>query len=325
MKNSVKKFLRLSSIPGIMLLLLLFVLLFTSGKNQKSDVADAKTIYSIAHQTRAVKVPDTLDFCGENVPLQDFDVYERIDRELLVNTYWQSQTLLMIKEFNQTFKRIEPVLKANGVPDDFIFLAVAESGLRNVTSPSNAVGVWQFLAPTAKLYGLEINSEVDERYDIEKSTLAACKYLKEAEKQFGSWTLAAAGYNMGNGGVANVLKVQKATNYYDLFLNIETSRYVFRILALKEIIRHPQRYGFMLTKKDLYPPLQFKTISVSTAIPDLAAFAQQNGISYKLLKIFNPWLLTNSLTNAYHKTYEIKIPTGKGIEEEYTAVVDTAQ
>ncbi len=317
---------RLASIAGLLLLLLSITIFISSRKTDKpSDVADAQHIYAIAHQTRAVKVPDTLMFGGEAMPLNDFDVYERIDRELLVNTYWQSQTLLMLKEFNQCFNRIVPVLKAQGVPEDFVFLAVAESGLKNVVSPSNAAGVWQFLDPTARMYGLEINGEVDERYSLEKSTEAACRYLKAAHDQFGSWTLAAAAYNMGNGALAAAIQTQKAKSYYDLWLNVETSRYVFRIMALKEIISHPQRYGFYLQKKDLYPPLQYKTLTVSTPIDDLSAYAIQNGTTYKMLRIFNPWIMGNRLSNPMHKTYEFKIPEGTGEVQDFVAAIDTAR
>lgn len=258
-------------------------------------------------KTYSVVLPDNLSFCSEPVPLNDQDVRERLDRELLINTYWQSQTLLLIKEFNKIKPIVEPILKEYGIPEDFIYLAAAESGYRNLVSPSKAAGIWQFLEETGKSYGLEINNEVDERYHFEKSTIAACKYLQKSYQKFGNWTMAAASYNMGLTGLDEVSFSQKQTNYYDLHLNTETSRYVFRILALKEILRSPSKYGFMISETDLYKPHAFKSISIDTAIASLTDFAALYKMTYKELKILNPWLRSNMLTNKSTKSYQLKI------------------
>ncbi|PKL82709.1 MAG: murein transglycosylase [Ignavibacteriae bacterium HGW-Ignavibacteriae-3] len=258
--------------------------------------------------------PDTLDFCGERVPLEDFDVRERIEREILVNTYWHSASLLYFKRANRWFPVIEPILKANGIPDDFKFMAVAESGLLNVVSPDGASGFWQFMPAAAKMFGLEISDEVDERYDVEKSTLAACKYLKEAKVKFGNWTLAAASYNYGQNGIENQIGRQRSKNYYNMFLTEETYRFVARIISYKEIFRDPKRYGFYFTDDELYQPIKTRNFLVNYSIKDLAEFAEKNGMSYKILKIFNPWLRNNRLNNRSRKTYSIKIPVESEIK-----------
>lgn len=278
-----------------------------SVKAEDPEIAKVRVDNNEIVKTYALVLPAKLSFCNEAVPMKDQDVRERLDRELLVNTYWQSQTLLIIKEYNKLKPLMEPVLKEYGVPEDFIFLAAAESGFRNVVSPSKAVGVWQLLEETGKIYGLEINGEVDERYHFEKSTAAACKYLKQAYEKFGSWTMAAASYNMGMSGLSETSRKQKATDYYDLMLNTETSRYVFRILALKEIIRNPAKYGFIIGETDLYKPYSYKTITINTGIESLADFAASNNINYKELKILNPWLRSSLLSNKTGKSYEIKI------------------
>lgn len=255
-------------------------------------------------------VPDSLSFCGERVPLEDFDVRERIEREFLVNTYWHSATLLYLKRANRWFPVIEKILEENGIPDDFKYLAVAESGLINVVSPAGAVGLWQLMEATAKKYGLEINNEVDERYNVEKSTLAACKYLKEAKAKLGSWTLAGASYNLGVTGIENQIQKQQTKNYYNLYLNEETYRFIARIIALKEIFKNPKNYGFYVTDDELYPELEYDEINVNYSIKDLVTFAKSQGINYKLLKLFNPWLRNSSLQNKSKKTYIIKIAKG---------------
>lgn len=256
----------------------------------------------------AVSLPSELDFAGESVPISDDDVRERLDRELHVNTYFHSSSFQNFKLANRYFPVIEPILKANGIPDDFKYLAVAESGLRNKTSPAGAKGYWQFMKETGKKYGLEITDEVDERMDIEKATVAACKYLKDGYGSFNSWTLSAASYNMGNGGISNQLKNQQVDSYYDLYLNEETSRYVFRILALKLIMSKPSDYGFCYEQDDLYMPLRFKTIKVSESILDLASFAKANNTNLKEVKNLNPWLIRNSLTIKPGSYYHIKLP-----------------
>lgn len=258
--------------------------------------------------TERAYYPTEIDFAGEKAPLHVADVKERFDRELLVNANLHATTQLIIKRANRAFPVIEPILKRYGVPDDFKYLAVIESGLVNVVSPAGARGVWQFMPETGKERGLEINDIVDERYHLEKSTEAACRYLLDAKAKFGSWTLAAASYNGGFGGVNKQITFQGVNNYYDLLLTEETSRYVFRILALKEIMQHPVEYNFNLAPQDLYPVIPVKTVEVTGSIPDLAVFAKEQGINYKILKIHNPWLRDRMLTVGGGRKYTLEIP-----------------
>ncbi len=256
----------------------------------------------------AIKLPETLTFAGEEVPLSDFEVKERLDRELLVNTYWHSNTLQNLKLAHRYFPVIEPVLKANGIPDDFKYIALAESGLRNVVSPAGAEGIWQFLAETARHYGLTVNGEVDERYDVEKATEAATKYFRDAYALFNNWTLAAASYNAGMGGITNSLDYQQVDSYYNLYLNNETSRYIFRILAFKVIYENTERYGFLLDEEDLYAPLSYRTVTVESSISNLAAFAAEQQTNYKMLKVYNPWLRKSTLTVKQGESYRLRLP-----------------
>lgn len=256
----------------------------------------------------SVALPSEMNFAGEKIPLENFDVKESLDKEMLVNTYWHSQTFLLIKKANRFFPLIEPILKRNGVPDDFKFLAVAESGLSNAISPAGAAGLWQFVKDTGIENGLEINDEVDERYSVEKSTEAACRFFKHSYSIYNSWTMAAASYNMGRTGLNNQIANQYTKNYYDILLNEETSRYVFRIAALKAIINNPGAYGFSLTEEDLYKPYQSEEVVISSPISDIAQFAFQHDTNYKMLKILNPWMRKNFLTNLKKKAYTIKIP-----------------
>ncbi len=253
--------------------------------------------------------PMKIDFAGEVVPTYLADVYERLDRELVTNTNYHTNTTLVLKRANKVFPVIEPILKKHGIPDDFKYLAVIESSLVNAVSPAGARGVWQFMPATAKEKGLEVTDEVDERYHLVKSTEAACVYLKDAKDKFGSWTLAAASYNGGMSGVQRQLDSQNVTSYYDVLLTEETSRYVFRILALKEIMTHPVEYGFKFSKEELYNEVQVKTIEIDSSISDFASFAQTQGINYKILKIHNPWLREKKLDNPNKKKYIIEIPT----------------
>jgi len=259
-------------------------------------------------RVEALDIPNVMTFAGERVPLQDTDVRERLDREIHVNTYWHSNMLLMIKKANRFFSEIEPLLKKYNLPDDFKYLAVAESGLDNVTSHAGASGFWQFMKATGKEYGLEINNYVDERYNLELATKVAAQYLMNSKELFGSWTNAAAAYNAGNAGITKQMKRQDATDYYSLLLNSETGRYVFRILAFKEILSNPEKYGFYVDQQDLYQAIPTKTIIIDTPVEDFAKFAKQQGINYKILKIHNPWLRDTYLKNASGKAYSIKIP-----------------
>lgn len=272
-----------------------------SDEGQKEKLVNDYNIY-------ALPVPENLDFAGEPVPLEDPDIYERMDRELLVNTYWQSNGLLLIKRANKYFPIIESILAEHGVPDDFKYLALIESGLTQAVSPAGARGFWQFMESTAKEYGLEVNSNVDERYHIEKSTHAAAEYLKRSKERLGSWTLAAAAYNAGNYGITRQQERQEVQNYYDLLLGEETGRYVFRILALKEIMKDPRRYGFNYRERDLYWDVPSYKVRVDTAVADFPGFARQFGINYKILKIHNPWLREAHLNNRSRREYFIEIP-----------------
>lgn len=260
------------------------------------------------YKVYAIDLPNNLDFAGERVPIEQPDVYERLDREFLVNTYWQSNGLLLFKRANKYFPIIEPILKRNGVPDDFKYLAVIESSLLDVVSPSGASGFWQFMKPAAKDYGLEISDTVDERYHLEKATEAACKYLLKAKQLTGSWTMAAAAYNAGVGGMNNQATAQKTNDYYELWLNQETSRYIFRILAVKEIMKNPKKFGFHFETKHLYNEVPTFTIMVDSSITNLTDFAKKHNITYKELKLHNTWLRDRKLDNKQGKTYYIKIP-----------------
>jgi membrane-bound lytic murein transglycosylase D len=284
------------------------VLLFTRGTRDENEDKQYVQAFQNSYGIYAVPIPVGISFAGEKPPLADPDVIERLDREIHVNTYWQSNSLLMFKRANRFFPVIEPILKANGVPDDFKYLALIESGLTNVVSPAGAVGIWQIMKGTGLDYGLEINNEVDERYHLEKATEAACKYLLDAKEKFGSWTLAAASYNMGMNGLEKQLERQKATNYYNILLNAETARYVFRILAVKAILENPGEYGFHFREKDLYQPIPTQTVFIDTAVGHFADWAANYDMSYKTLKYHNPWLRQNYLHNKTGKRYGISVP-----------------
>lgn len=265
------------------------------------NVADSYRITPIA-------IPKDLNFAGEMVPQDDPEIMERVDREFLVNTYWQSNALLLIKRANQYFPIIEPILKENGIPDDFKYLAVAESGLQNVVSHAGATGFWQIMKATGREYGLEVNSNVDERYHLEKSTQVACNYLNKWKKRYGNWTLTASSYNAGAGAISKYLRVQKVDNYYDLLLGQETGRYLFRIMAIKEILSNPSKYGFDVEEKDLYQAAPTYTVEVNTPIANFADYAISKGINYKILKRHNPWLREPHLNNKSGKKYSIELP-----------------
>ena len=291
------------------------------GASHLLSSSTTKEAEDISHQEKfqrdyniySLTIPEKVSLAGEEVPLQMVDVREKLDRELLVNTYWQSNMLLYIKRSKKWFPVIEPILKEEGVPEDFKYLALIESGLTPVVSPAGAEGFWQIMEETGKELGLEINSEVDERYHVEKATRAACKYLKDAHEKYNNWTLAAASYNMGKTGLDRQLDRQQVENYYDLLLNEETARYIFRLLSAKLILAQPEAYGFKFRSKDLWHQIETKTLTVDTAIDNLATFAKDHEINYKVLKNLNPWLRRNHLTNSRGKTYEIKVPTQEAI------------
>ena len=305
-----------NSLMGLGILFLLSTLIFAV---QRGDALEAgirvaqepfKEHKNVApeYKISAIEIPENLNFAGERVPQHDPEIMERIDREFLVNTYWQSNALLLMKRAHRYFPVIEPILAKYEVPDDFKYLAVAESGLQNVVSPAGATGVWQIMRATGREYGLEVNTNVDERYHLEKATEVACKYLKKYKDKFGSWTLAAAAYNAGPGGVNKQLTIQKADSYYDLLLGQETGRYVFRILAIKEILSNPDTYGFEIADEDLYDAIPTFRVEVAKPVANFADFAAEYGINYKILKRHNPWLREPHLNNKSGKKYSIAIP-----------------
>ncbi|WBX69377.1 lytic transglycosylase domain-containing protein [Tenacibaculum dicentrarchi] len=295
------------SIRFLSLITISFVaVLFTNTISQKKEPKIKNVAES--YEIRAVKAPSYMELAGERVPLEKADVKEHMDRELLVNTYWQSNGLLLIKRANKFFPIIEPLLEKYGVPDDFKYLCVAESALINIPSSKGVAGYWHFMPATGREYGLEVNRNVDERYNLEKSTRVAAEYLKKAKKKLGSWTLAAAAYNAGNGRISQRLKQQQVDNYYDLLLNSETSRYIFRILALKEVLSNPHKYGFMYDQEDLYTFPVTYNVKINTPITNITNFAKKYEVTYKELKLVNPWLRESKLNNKSKKTYTIKIP-----------------
>ncbi len=253
-------------------------------------------------------VPDEMSFAGETVPLSIPDVHERLDKELQINCYLHSNTIFLIKRANRWLPQMQEILERYGIPEDFKYLPLIESNLMNVISHRDAVGYWQILKTSGRELDLEITDEVDERYDPLKATEAACKYLKRSYKKFGSWTMVAASYNRGMGGVERALEDQSVDSYYDLFLNDETSRYVFRILAIKEIAENPLRYGFKIDPNHLYHEEPLRYIEVKESIKDLITFAKVHGTNYKLIKRHNPWLREKRLTVRRGKTYQIAIP-----------------
>ena len=264
--------------------------------------------FNSKYNVYSVLKPDNLKFANENIPESTFDVWERLDKELLKNIYWQSNTLLYFKRANKYFPIIEEILSKNNIPSDFKYLALIESGFEYKVSPSGAAGFWQIMKGTAREYGLEVNYAIDERYHLTKSTEAACKYLQKAYDKFGSWTMAAASYNMGINGVQRQVKKQNTNNYFNLYLNDETSRYVFRIIVIKEIMENARKYGFVFRQNDLYSYPSVKQIRVDSTINNLYSFAQENDINYKILKRFNPWLRTSKLPDESRRVYYIDIP-----------------
>jgi len=290
----------------LFIFLILQILFFSSYRDTDDHIYSQD--FNKNHKTFSLIKPEEIDFCDEKTPVFNNHVWERLDKELVRNTYFQSNTLFYFKRANKYFPIIEPILKKNRIPDDFKYLAIAESGLQNVISPSGAAGFWQILEVTGKEYNLEINLEVDERYHLEKATEVACKYLQEAYDKFGSWTMAAASYNLGRNGISKRIDQQKSNNYYNLHLNPETAAYIFRILAIKEIMENPKKYGFLIRNKDLYSFEKTKEVVFNQQNIQLPIYAREIGINYKILKTYNPWIRTKYLTNASKKEYQIKIP-----------------
>lgn len=301
----------MKSIVNRLLLTLIFIGILFAGFHffeastypQEEKIKEEKFFYT------SQPVPDTLSFAGEVVPLEYFDVRESLERELLVNSYFHSQTLRFLKLAPRYFEMIEPILETDSIPLDFKYMALAESGFNpRAVSPSGAAGFWQFMKGTATDYGLEVTTEVDERFHIELSTHAVCRYLKDSFRKYGSWTLVAASYNAGRRFVDRQISLQQEQSYFDLLLGEETERYVFRILAIKMIMEKPETFGFHVEDHEKYPVWKTSGIDVNKAVPDFALFAKEHGTNYKILKMLNPWLRESSLTNAKGKTYTIKVP-----------------
>lgn len=291
-------------------------LLFSAHTDEPSNTTTTKLLSrnnsnkdQLPQIVKSIPLNKSFSFAGEAVPTDNFDIKERLDRELLRDAYWHSSTVLSIKRSSRYFPVIEQILAEQGIPEDFKYLAVAESNLTNAVSPAGAKGIWQFMKGTGKEYGLEVNGEVDERYHLEKATYAACKYIKKLKARFGNWTMAAAAYNVGGSKLNKESSTQRSSNYYDLNLNQETARYIFRILAIKEILDRPEDFGFYIDESDKYPALdKFDIIEVKEGISNWGDFAKKYGISYRMLKVYNPWLVSSSLTNKAKKAYQIKLP-----------------
>ena len=296
---------------NLILLALTSIFIFVASQMstpEKQDY-DWQPTENVPQIVKSVDLNKDFSFCEEALPMDNFDVRERLDRELIVNTYWHSSTILSIKSTVRYFPMMDKILTEEGVPTDLKYIAVAESALRNAVSPAGAKGIWQFMKGTGTEYGLEITDEVDERYHFEKSTRAAAKYLKSLRQRFGSWANATAAYNMGGGNMNKHLREQESDNYFELNLNEETSRYYFRLVAIKQIMENPREFGFYLDREDYYPALDdYRTVEVSESVESWGAFAKKHGTNYRILKVYNPWLIDNKLTVRSEKTYEIRIP-----------------
>ncbi|HNT94194.1 MAG: lytic transglycosylase domain-containing protein [Bacteroidales bacterium] len=281
-----------------------FTLLVSAGEQQPAEPDNEES----GPVAVSWSVPESVTFAGEALPLQNFDTRESLDRELNATAYRHGSTLLTIKRSGRYFPEIEKILNEYGVPDDFKYLACAESDLSNVISPRGATGYWQIMEGTGRESGMIINREIDERYDLDKSTRFACKYFLKAYERYGSWTMAAASYNNGFNGLSEQIDIQKETNYYDLLLNEETARYIFRIVALKLVMSEPAKYGFNISSGELYKPVPFHEVKVDTAVSSFEQFARQFDTNYKILKFLNPWLRRPFLTNSEKREYIIRVP-----------------
>jgi len=291
-------------IAGVAIILISVSQSFKKTGNNDSYVIMHDSLFS----NRPYKLPEVVTFAGERMPLENFDTRESLDREILTSAYRHSSTILIIKRANRYFPVIEKILKKYDIPDDFKYLAAAESEYSNMISPAGATGFWQIMQATGLEQGMEINSVVDERYDIEKSTRFACDYFRKSYEKYGNWTLAAASYNGGRAAIDEQIEIQKQNNYYDLLLTEETARYIFRAVAYKLIISDPEDYGFMISRDELYPELRYHEVEVDTAVTSFSQFAEQFGTNYKMLKFLNPWLRKPYLTPKPGKEYIIKVP-----------------
>jgi len=287
------------------------VMVFLLSNTNTYFISDAEYDSAVSSHNKvfAISAPKQLEFAGEKVPLNKFYVKEALEYEMTVNTYWHSASIQLLKNSHRWFPVIEPILKKNGIPEDFKYLAAAESALRNIVSPAGAAGFWQIMKTTAREYGLEVNSSIDERYQLEKATKVACEYIRTAYDKYGSWTLAAASYNAGMNKISKEIERQGESNYYNMNFGMETGRYMYRILAIKQLIETPKEFGFHLRSEDFYQAYDTYEISVDTTIESLASFAKAHGLNYKELKVYNPWMLRSSLPDKSRRTYYIKIPT----------------
>ncbi len=315
-KKTMRKFIMLQLWLGILIIGGYLVYNRTAGKDEylTPPPASMETVPMEVtlpdNYVKVFEIPDSLSFAGEPVPLQMTDVRERLDREIHVNSYWHSSTIFLIKRSHRWLPLLDSLLEEKGIPSDFKYLAVIESGLENVVSPRQAVGFWQIREGTGNDFGLIINREVDQRYDPIEATAAAAKYMLKAKEKFGNWTNVAASYNMGMKGLADELEEQKTDSYYDLLLNEETSRYMFRLLAIKEILEHPKKYGYDIPEELLYPVIPLDTLRVNEDIPSLVDFAQERGLSYKELRMHNPWLRRGALNVTRGRSYLLRLPKG---------------
>lgn len=296
-----------------LLALVLSLLLWKSQMVSNIELANVSSVpagpwTNGVDSVRIFPIPQELEFAGEPVPLGDREIFERLEREIYVNAYWQSNMILLMKRSGKYLEEMSKILEANAIPDDFKYLAIAESALTNASSPAGAKGFWQFMPATAKEYGLEVSNDVDERYHWQKSTVSASRYLQKAYEKFGTWTAVAASYNMGQSGFSRRQREQLQENYYDLLLNEETSRYLFRILAFKVIFENPKAYGFSLDQTELYQNPPLSSIQVEENIKDLAQWAKDRGYTYKELKLYNPWLRQKKLSIPRGKSYLILLP-----------------
>jgi hypothetical protein len=302
-----KRILLFTGFAGIAALTII-VFVFSTTKKEEVSNKSYRDAFRENYKIFTPEVPNSISFAGEEAPINLIYNKEKLDREFLINTYWHTSTILLLKRSNRWFPIIEPILKENQIPDDFKYLALIESGLMNVKSPAGASGFWQFLEKTGREYGLEVNKDIDERYNVEKATQSACDYLMDSYEEFQNWTLVAAAYNAGKKRIIESLDEQKVDNYYDLYLNDETSRYLFRILAIKTIYENPVKYGFYLREADLYQPIPTRDIEVKQTVPNLVDFAIEHGVTYRVLKMFNPWLRSDKLPDESKRTYFVKIP-----------------
>ena len=289
---------------------------FNSSPVKEHQALD--TVYTI----KSFKLPDNVIFAGEKMPLDNFDTRESLEREILVSAYRHSSTILIIKRANRFLPLIEKILKKYNIPDDFKYLVAAESEYSNMISPAGATGFWQIMPETGREEGMEINTVVDERYDVEKSTQFACEFFLKSYEKYGNWTLAAASYNGGRAAIDDQIEIQHQNNYYDLLLSDETARYIFRAVAYKLVITDPERYGFNIGKDDLYPELKYYEVKVDSTITSFSGFAEKFGTNYKMLKFLNPWLRKPYLTPKPNKEYLIKIPAEGMRNIEKTEIVN---